>query len=169
MTGMAGQQFTQPGLLAGDVVDGRQHQLGNGERDLEHGVEKGFQGNEGFQSELQLGMRAKPKQNQPKVIGFLIDQDKIRPDVTIPAFFPITGQSMITQLRRQWLVVGKRFEHGHQVFFQRLAVCSLSFTLQVAPKLSGVVDITHARARCRNPLRRPRHESGNVCHQAWFA
>ncbi len=41
MTGMAGQQFTQPGLLAGVVVDGRQHQRGNGERDLEllfHGL-----------------------------------------------------------------------------------------------------------------------------------
>ena len=34
---VTGQQFTQPGLLAGDVIDGRQHQLGNGERDLEHG------------------------------------------------------------------------------------------------------------------------------------
>jgi hypothetical protein len=92
----------------------------------------------------QLTVRPQSHQAKRCSIWLLINQHQIRFDVAIPAIFPFTGQSMVTNPWLQHHVIGQVFDYGKQFIIQSESVLASSLALVVAFELARPVNLPHA-------------------------
>jgi hypothetical protein len=50
-------------------------------------------------------VRSKPHKPQRRVVGFLVYQHEVRPDVAIAVILPIADQRMIAAIRFEWQII----------------------------------------------------------------
>jgi hypothetical protein len=75
-------------------------------------------------------MQTEADELQPGVIRLAVDQDQIRPDVTIAVVFPIAAEGVVAVLLGQRLIIRQGRDDRDEIAFQRVTMCASGFALE---------------------------------------
>lgn len=79
-------------------------------------------------------MRPETNELQRGVIGLSVNQNQIRPDVTIPMVSPFPKKRMVPVLCSKWLILCKGLNERRKMLCEKFPVLALRFAFQITLK-----------------------------------
>ena len=95
-------------------------------------------------SQAKFTVRTEAYKLQDSVTGLPVDQHQVGLDVAVSMISPFAGQSVVTLLSAQRLILGKHLQDFNEVTCERHPVRAAGFTLVVALELAGTLNPSHS-------------------------